>query len=287
MRLASTRKRVGEALAVRGRGGQTAGMWKALALIAPLALPLPALAGPLAGVEGDIFVLGEVHDNPAHHAAQAEAVSDIAPRAVVFEMLTPEQAARVTDTLLADPEALGAALEWEESGWPDFAMYYAIFVAARGAEIIGGAVPRDRTMKVLENGLAASFGDAADLFGLADPLPEEELATRLNLQMEAHCGKLPVEMLPGMVDIQRLRDAVLARAAITAEAETGGPVAVIAGNGHVREDWGVPAYIARVAPELRVVTLGQGEDGGSPEGGFGVTLDAPGVDRGDPCAVFE
>ncbi|MBV7408590.1 ChaN family lipoprotein [Maritimibacter sp. DP1N21-5] len=261
-------------------------MWKILACLAAL-LPLTAQGGPLEGVEGDIFILGEVHDNPAHHEAQAEAIIDIEPRAVVFEMLTIEQAGRITDALLDDAEALGEALGWAESGWPDFDMYYPVFTAARGSWFVGAAVPRDRTSAVLENGLAAAFGDAADLFGLTEPLDEEQLAARLNLQMEAHCGMLPPDLLPGMVDIQRLRDATLAQAAIVAQAETGGPVAVITGNGHAREDWGVPAYIARVAPELTVVTLGQGEDGGTPDGGFDTTLDAPAAPREDPCKAFE
>ena len=45
----------------------------------------------------DVVLLGEVHDNPAHHAFQAEAVAYLAPRALVFEMLTPAQAALVVD----------------------------------------------------------------------------------------------------------------------------------------------------------------------------------------------
>ena len=48
----------------------------------------------------------------------------------------------------------------------------------------------------------------------------------------------------------------------------------------------MPSYLARVAPEVTVVSLGQGEDGGVPDGGFDMVLDAPGVEREDPCAVF-
>ncbi len=259
-------------------------MWRVLI---PLLLPVAAQAGPLAGAVGDVFVLGEVHDNPAHHEAQAEAIRDIRPRAVVFEMLTQAQAAEVRDERLDDAQALGELLGWEEAGWPDFEMYYPIFNAARGAAVYGAAVPRGETRAAMEAGIVVTFGEGAEDFGLTAELPAEELAERLNLQMDAHCGALPVEMLPGMVDLQRLRDAVLARTALTALEETGGPVAVIAGNGHAREDWGVPAYIARVRPQVIVVTLGQGEDGGDPEGGFDAVLDAPGVDRGDPCAAFE
>ncbi|MFT6104979.1 MAG: hypothetical protein ACJA1E_001405, partial [Paracoccaceae bacterium] len=48
-----------------------------------------------------ITLLGENHDNAGHHLGQARALRAIAPRAVVLEMLTPEQAARVTPELLS------------------------------------------------------------------------------------------------------------------------------------------------------------------------------------------
>ncbi|GKY89353.1 ChaN family lipoprotein [Sinisalibacter aestuarii] len=257
-----------------------------IASFALIALPALAMANPLGEAMAEIYVLGEVHDNPAHHAVQAEAVAALAPRALVFEMLTEEQAGRATDDLRADPGALGAALDWEASGWPDFAMYYPIFAAADGAEIRGAAVPRAETRAAMQIGVALTFGDEAPAFGLTDELEAEELADRLNLQMAAHCNALPVELLPGMVDLQRLRDAVLARAALVALEETGGPVVVITGNGHARKDWGVPSYLARVAPDVAVFALGQGEDGGTPDGGFDLVLDAPGAEREDPCLAF-
>jgi uncharacterized iron-regulated protein len=263
-------------------------MKKLAAAFAPLAalLAAPLLAGPLAEVSAQIVILGEVHDNPAHHAVQAEAVADLTPAALVFEMLTPKQAARVLDVARDDAAALEAALDWQGSGWPDFAMYHPIFTAAPEAAVYGAAVPRDETRRAMQIGVSRTFGEGAEVYGLATEIDTEQLAERLNLQMDAHCGALPLNLLPGMVELQRLRDAELARAALTALEETGGPVAVITGNGHARMDWGVPSYIARVAPEVTVYALAQGEDGGVPNGGFDLVLDAPAVEREDPCAVF-
>lgn len=262
-------------------------MKKFIAALSLALLPMHLLADPLGGVEAEIYVLGEVHDNPAHHQVQAEAVAAIAPRAVVFEMLTDEQAARVRDDLLADPDRLGAVLEWEASGWPDFGMYYPIFAAARGAQVRGAAVPRERARTAMDIGMVLAFGEEAAAYGLTEDLGAEQLADRLNLQMEAHCGALPLELLAGMVDLQRMRDARLAQTALQALDETGGPVAVITGNGHARKDWGVPSYLARVAPDVTVFALGQGEDGGTPDGGFDLVLDAASVEREDPCLAFQ
>lgn len=246
-----------------------------------------ATADPAALPDAQIVFLGEQHDNPAHHARQAELVAELSPTAIVFEMLTPEQAGRVRPELLSDPAALEAALGWNDSGWPDFAMYHPIFLAAPGAAIHGAAVPRDEARRVMAEGILPVFGDEASAYGLTDILPEDEQAAREALQFAAHCEALPRDMLPMMVDVQRLRDAALARAALAALDETGGPVAVITGNGHARRDWGAPAAVALVAPDVTVAALGQGEvSNGAPEGAFDAVEIGPDVDRGDPCAAF-
>lgn len=249
-----------------------------------LALGL-ALAAPAAAAQ-DVAILGEVHDNPAHHEEQARRVAALAPVALVFEMLTPEQAARVTPALIAEPEAMAEALGWATSGWPDFAMYHPIFAAAPGAAVHGAQVPRDAARAVFDTGAAEAFGPEAAAYGLTEPLPDAQQAAREAMQMAAHCDALPEDMLPGMVAVQRLRDAVLARAVVQAMEQTGGPVAVITGNGHARRDWGVPAYLARVAPDLDIHVLGQTEDGAPLAGGFDEVVSAPAAERPDPCAAF-
>jgi hypothetical protein len=159
-------------------------------------------------------ILGEVHDNPVHHAHQAIALDALKPRAVVFEMLSLDQAARVTPRLLQSEEALGAILGWEGAGWPDFAIYYPVFVAAGGAEFRGAAAPMEDVRRATVEGAAALFGEDAARFGLVAPLPEAEQALREAEQLMAHCNAMPGEALPGMVEAQRLRDAWLARAAL-------------------------------------------------------------------------
>jgi len=241
---------------------------------------------PRQAFDADVVFLGEVHDNPTHHAVQAEWVAALAPKALVFEMLAPEQAARVTPDLIGDARSLGDLLEWEASGWPDFAMYHPIFAAAPEAAIFGAAVPRAAVLGMMDQDVAASFGPDADRYGLTFDLPLGEQQTRESLQMASHCDALPQDMLPMMVDVQRLRDAVIARVAAEAFALHGGPVVVITGNGHARLDWGAPAALALGDGDLRVFALLQSEAGSMPDGGSDLVLDAPAVDRGDPCDAF-
>ena len=253
-----------------------------------------ALAGGVAGAEQldisllkgtDVVFLGEVHDNVKHHENQLVATLSIAPKAMVFEMLTPLQAAVVAPDLLDNAEALEEALGWAESGWPDFSMYYPLFAVSEGMRIYGAQVPREVIMRSLgDGGVEASLDGEAARFGLTTPLPEGQQAAREALQMEAHCDALPEEMLPVMVMAQRLRDARLAQAASAALAETGGPVVVITGNGHARNDWGAPTLLPA---EISAVTFGQLEAEPAempPYDAWVVTAPAP---REDPCEAFK
>lgn len=235
---------------------------------------------------GDIVVLGEIHDNAEHHLNQARAVAALAPEALVFEMLTPEQAARATPAVRSDPAALEAALGWNASGWPDFAIYWPVFAAAPDAAIIGAAVPREEARRAFESPLAEVFGPEAPRFGLDRALSPEDQAAREAEQQAAHCDALPEAMLPGMVAAQRLRDGALAAAALAALADTGGPVAVITGSGHARTDIGVPALLRLAAPEVAVVSLGQVERPATAPQPFDLWIASDPAPRDDPCAAF-
>ena len=71
---------------------------------------------------------------------------------------------------------------------------------------------RGDVRRAVSEGAATVFGGAAPLFGLDAALDPEEQATREAGQMAAHCDALPEDVLPGMVEAQRLRDAALAAA---------------------------------------------------------------------------
>lgn len=244
------------------------------------------LPARISAAHPQILVLGEVHDNPAHHLNQAAAVAALHPRALVFEMLSPEQAQKATPEARKDLVELGKVLGWEEAGWPDFATYAPIFAAAPEAEIIGAALPRETVRRAFKEPLPAVFGAGAAAYGLDRPYPAA-LQAQLETETQAdHCGALPVDLLPGMVAAQRLRDAAFADATLRAERETGGPVVLITGSGHARADRAVPALLRAAAPDLTVLSVGQIEapaEGAQP---FDLWIVTPAAPREDPCAAF-
>ncbi|NVK14293.1 MAG: ChaN family lipoprotein [Rhodobacteraceae bacterium] len=234
----------------------------------------------------DVVILGEVHDNPVHHQRQAQILLELQPRAVVWEMITAVQAEGLEAGILGDAEQAAKALNWADSGWPEFGLYAPVFAAAKSARQYGALVPREDAPEVMSDGIAAYFGTTASVrFGLDQPLPKAEQAAREEDQQINHCNAIPEEMLPILVDFQRFRDAALAAAADKALAETGGPVAVITGNGHARTDRGLAVYLAKARPDAEIRSLGQSEDG-QISGQFDLVLDAPSVERPDPCLAF-
>lgn len=237
----------------------------------------------------DVVVLGEIHDNALHHARQAAAVEALKPRAVVWEMIP---ASMMVPADLSDAGRLAAALDWDARGWPDFSMYYPIFLAAAGARHYGAEVSRADARQAVAEGAMAVAADGAR-FGLDRPLPAEEQAAREAEQKSAHCDALPEDLLPGMVQAQRLRDASLARAVLRALDDVGPPVAVITGSGHARRDWGLPAVLRQAAPDVSVLSVGQVEGDGEdtaetgPDLPYDLWLVAPPAERDDPCAAFQ
>lgn len=259
---------------------------------ASLALAVPSWAREI-GPDGldslpavDVFVLGEVHDNPVHHANQARAVAAIAPAALVFEMLLPDQIARLPDDM-SDAATMGRALEWEARGWPDFGMYHPIFTAAPKARIYAGDLPQSVVRRAVRDGAAATFGADAAKFGLTLPYPADVQAAREEDLWAAHCFAMPRGMMAGMVEAQRLRDAAMAAAVLRAMDETGGPVVVITGAEHARRDIGIPALLLQARPALTVLSVGQVEGVPDTRPPFDLWIVTAGVaDRGDPCTAF-
>lgn len=260
------------------------------------------LSGPVslaaALAEADVVVLGETHDNPEHHAAQAWLVSAMGAAALAFEMIPPELEPALAEARARRAEAaeLAALLEWEVRGWPDFALYAPILEAAPDAPVSGGAVEPEALARAMEDTAAMAAPELAQ-YGLDDRPPAATIDAIAAELVEAHCDAIPLEAARGMVEAQRLRDAALADAAARAlDAAGSGPIALIAGSGHARRDRGVPAALAAARPDLEVhavalLEVGEAEDWRAYASEAGAPLYdylwffAP-AEREDPCVAF-
>ncbi|HEU5197890.1 MAG TPA: ChaN family lipoprotein, partial [Methylomirabilota bacterium] len=137
--------------------------------------------------------------------------------------------------------------------------------------------------------------ELAARYALDRPLPPAAQA-RLTAEIrDGHCGHLPAARVDSMVLAQRARDATLADSVVRANADGG---VLIAGNGHVRADHGVPMYLAVRVPGAAIVAvaplevregLTKPEDYAAQYGGalpFDFVWFTPRMDYKDPCAGF-
>ncbi len=213
-------------------------------------------------VSADAVLLGEIHDNPDHHALQAWVVEQLIDRgrrpAVIFEMI-PQDFSRPLATYLETPThgaaGLGPLLKWNQRGWPDWKMYQPIAEAAltAGLRLKAGDLGKDAQRRIGREGLDALEPVFRRRLIVDTPLEEVNKASLLDQLHEGHCGMMPKQALTPMLNVQRSRDAVMADA-VLAETVAGGAV-LIAGAGHVRNDWAVPWYVRRRAPGKRVRTV--------------------------------
>jgi uncharacterized iron-regulated protein len=249
-------------------------------------------------------LLGELHDNPAHHQARARLIAAIAAAgarpAVVFEQFVMEndEALQRAQRDGADAEALATAGRFERKSW-DWPLHKPLLAAAiaAGLPVRAGNLSRATLRGDLAAAMASQDGEPWMRRLRAAPWSAEQERVLREKVVDGHCGKLPESVLPRIVLAQRARDAAMAQAVI--DSETAAGAILIAGNGHVRRDIGVPAYLD--APGLRgakgdPISVGFVEVDAEDERAAGfprdVVADHPGfdylwftapVDRDDPC----
>jgi hypothetical protein len=194
-----------------------------------------------------------------------------------------------------------AAGQLDQKGWA-WPLHRPLFDAALegGATVIGGNLSRSEASQVVRGGVTQAPVDLhrflTDSIDGDTTAPGAWTATQ-NAELvrqvdEGHCGALPPQMIAPMVLAQRARDAALAWAML--QAPSGVRVVLIAGNGHVRRDIGVPHYLAAMdrAPtsDAHVVSIGfleRAADGSTTvDGPYDEAWFTTRVARPDPCESF-
>ncbi len=264
----------------------------------------------IAALEGARFVLlGEKHDNPDHHRLQAWLLERMIAQgrrpAVAFEMLDRAQQAALDAHLKAHPKdaaGIGPAVDWAESGWPDWRHYEPIAAAALGAglPLRAASLPRGEIRALAKEGLGRLGEERTAALGLGQDLSEETEASLRREIEEVHCGLLPNAMIGPMVTVTREKDAEMADSLIRGAAAPGRDGAVlIAGFGHTRWDRGVPKYLHQRVSDATWVSLAfmevaAGESEPEDYAGllnsdrlpFDFVWFTPRLDDSDPCEVY-
>ncbi|ULX55838.1 hypothetical protein A9P79_27665 [Cupriavidus taiwanensis] len=254
-------------------------------LSAGCAAPGPAPSALSAAFAGKSYVLlGEVHDNAAGQQQRLEALTRAIEQgwrpAIAMEQFDRERQAdidrarrerpRDADYLIA--QAGGGAWQWP--------LYQPVVALALQYDLplVAANLSRADAAKIVRGGLDRLFSaDERQQLGLTGALPPDLVAAQTAVLDRGHCGNFPKAMLPGMLAAQAARDAVMAQAL---RPYAGRGAVLIAGNGHVRRDVGVPRWLGGDAGQA--LSIGYVENAPE-EGKFDRAVVVPAVERKDPC----
>jgi uncharacterized iron-regulated protein len=239
-----------------------------------------------------VVLLGEIHDNEVQHAMRALALELLlqggARPALAFEQFDRERQADIDrvrqNANLAAGDRLERLVALGAHGW-NWSLYrpYLVLALRYDLPIVAADLSRADAMRVSQQGYAAVFDAPAQARLGLDRLPEELLRAQQKAVDEGHCHQMPEQMLPAIARAQVARDAALAEA-IAPYLDRG--VVLLAGNGHVRRDMGVPRFLP--AEQLaRLTSIGLIEQDAAPEavppGAYDAVFRTPVQARKDPC----
>lgn len=267
----------------------------AFALTLTLTLTACALPGRLELAPGrPLVLLGEVHDNAEAHRLRLAAFDALLARgarpALVMEQFDRIEQAAIDAARAALPagsadarallDAVRAARPAPAPGAPmagwDWSFYAPFIERAlrHDLPIVAANVGREEARRVMREGLAANGFDAA--------VPEPVLAGHAADIERSHCGLVDAALARRMALAQVARDQQMARAVAPFAAPGGRGAVLLAGNGHVRTDRGVPRWLDAATRE-RAQAIGVLEEG-DPTTAFDRRVFVPPQRRADPCA---
>lgn len=270
-------------------------------LVAAVNVLLPACSAPLSPTDGwadtlrgdTLALLGEVHDNAEHHRLRERALRRALAAgwrpAVVMEQFDLEQQDAIDRARRERPrdardliQATGAAKGW---AWEHYTPLVALALEHE-LPLLAGNVSRATASRVVRDGYEAALGAERVAAWNLQRMPDAAWQAAQEREIDlGHCGALPQTMWAAMARAQFARDAALA--SLLQQHGSQGAV-LLAGNGHVRRDIGVPRWLAPAAA-ARVRAVGFLETG-SPEpaaGQFDHVVRTARAARPDPCEAFK
>lgn len=257
----------------------------------PVALALLACLAACRHAPGPapvVLLLGEVHDNAAGHAARAallrERIETGWRPAIAMEQFDTGQQALLDAAMrdCVDPDCVVAKVVPAKSSWT-WEHYKPVIALALNYKLplLAANLSRGDASKVVQGDFDAVLPAGLIARYALDTLPAPLLAAQETEVRDSHCGMLPETMVLPMAKAQVARDVVMAETLRTHAARG---IVLIAGNGHVRRDIGVPFWLRRDGLASRAVGF---LEPGSEAAGFDVVHRSPASGRADPCADFK
>lgn len=234
--------------------------------------------------KSEFILLGELHDNPHHHERRGQIITAVKNQsyAVVAEYLLADRMVTFSGTTLDSLERSG----FSPKAWP-WKLYQPLFDAIRvsNMRLYGSNLDRSISKQVFSKGSIPANMDTEYQKSSLDQEAKNALEKDL---IDGHCGKLPNQYLDPMFRIQRLTDISMAQVMMRHA-----PAILLAGNGHVRKDYGVPQVLRSLQPASKQVSIGFIEEDRWNSKKMAELIKlydfiwvTPRIERTDPCATL-
>jgi uncharacterized iron-regulated protein len=243
-----------------------------------------------------IVMLGETHDNAEQHRLRLEVLRQAFAAgwrpAIAMEQFDRERQEDIDRARREAPNDVQHLIDVAATpgngpggGW-NWAFYRPVVALALqyNVPLIAANLSNADTTRIVRGGYSAVFGEASlEMLGLSQPVAAD-LQQAQEREIDAgHCHALPPSVWPRMARAQLARDAVMA-SVLRQYASRG--VVLLAGNGHVRRDIGVPRWLGPDGD--RVFTVGYLErgDASTATTAFDAVVRTAAAARTDPCVEF-
>lgn len=199
----------------------------------------------------DYILLGEVHENADHHILQARLLESLSESnskpAVVMEMLEKESWANQPITWSDYVEAINQAKLLNE-GW-SWDLYAPIFqvIAKHKLELFAGNISSEALHAKIKKSGNIESKKVINKYSVT----QNALENLKHDIVESHCGYADPEFVNFMVQAQLQRDYVLTTSLINIQA----PVVLIAGAGHVRNNYAVPMQLMNKFTRISYISI--------------------------------
>lgn len=251
---------------------------------------------------GKYILLGETHDNIRHHQIQKRVMRHIASEgdsiSLSLEMLDSEQANTLGDINNKRIGELMTYLNETDTGWDYKAYYKGLFAVALQENI--QIFPANLTRQALRHIMRNKGEDLSPTVSqlMVDTGFSESMIDNLRKELvDSHCGMLDANSAEPMLLAQRVRDVRMALSMLSTGADKR---LLLAGTGHVRNDRGVPLYLAeRIdSNETRTLAMIEVEEDSANISDYVTWWDSntfpfdyvwftTRADREDPCLAFK
>ena len=214
----------------------------------------------------DYVLVGEGHTIFCDHKVQAAVIESLAglEPAIGLEMVSVERQDvldrfNAGDMRIAD---LREALNWDKTWGHSFRLYVPVFGAAKqqGLNFYALNMPREVISAVSDGGIEAVSDENSKYLPRRVIKPAPGQVRELRAVYEAHAPKMKQgDEKAGSFDrfllIQSLWDTAMADNAVRIRRETGKPVVVLAGAGHVEYGLGIARRIRALDPDAGILTI--------------------------------